>query len=224
MPSRQDGPPKADWVAAGLSALAAGGIEAVKVERLAASLGVSKGPFYWRFRDRVELFEAIIEFWKRDFTTGLIEQVCHFDDPRTRLIALAELAVEPNAGSLDVAKTECALRAWAGQDPLPRAAVREVDDMRIGHLTAELKLLGAPEPLAEQLSRGIYLALLGLYTVRQYTPELADDQSYLTAVSIAIDAAEKADFPPPAGVGMRRRIDLPLTVVHETGRSSGRQP
>lgn len=195
MPGRQDGPSKADWVAAGLSALAVGGIEAVKVERLAASLGVSKGPFYWRFRDRVELFEAIIDFWKRDFTTGLIEQARHFDDPRARLMALAELAIEPNAGSLDVAKTECALRAWAGQDPLPQAAVREVDDVRIRHVTEELKLLGAPDPLAEQLSRGIYLALLGLYTVRQYTPEVADDQSYLTVVTIAIDAAEKAHLP-----------------------------
>lgn len=55
MADKQDGPTKADWVAAGLSALTAGGIEAVRVERLAVILGVSKGPFYWRFKNRGEL-------------------------------------------------------------------------------------------------------------------------------------------------------------------------
>jgi AcrR family transcriptional regulator len=190
MAEGRDGPTKSDWVAAGLSALASGGIESVRVERLAVTLGVSKAPFYWRFKDRGELLEAIIEFWKRDFTAGLIEQTAHFDTPRERLEALAELAALPTSGSLDVAKTECALRAWASQDALPRAAVREVDAMRIKHLTKELKLLGAPQRLAEQLARAIYLALLGLYTVRQYTPELADDQSYLTAVRVALDAAQ----------------------------------
>ncbi|RVI81920.1 TetR/AcrR family transcriptional regulator [Sinorhizobium meliloti] len=190
MADKQDGPTKADWVAAGLSALTAGGIEAVRVERLAVILGVSKGPFYWRFKNRGELLEAIIEFWKRDFTADLIEQTSHFDTPRERLEALAELAVVSTSGALDVAKTECALRAWAAQDPLPRAAVREVDAMRTKHLTEEFKLLGAPHPLAEQLAKAIYLALLGLYTVRQYTPELADEQSYLTAVRIALDAAQ----------------------------------
>lgn len=120
MADKQGGPTKADWVAAGLSALTAGGIEAVRVERLAVILGVSKGPFYWRFKSRGELLEAIIEFWKRDFTADLIEQTSHFDTPRKRLEALAELAAVSTSGALDVAKTECALRAWAAQDPLPR--------------------------------------------------------------------------------------------------------
>lgn len=160
------------------------------MERLAVILGVSKGPFYWRFKNRDELLQAIIEFWKRDFTANLIEQTSHFDTPRERLEALAELAVVSTSGALDVAKTECALRAWAARDPLPRAAVREVDAMRTKHLTEEFKLLGAPHPLAEQLAKAIYLALLGLYTVRQYTPELADEQSFLTGVRIALDAAQ----------------------------------
>jgi AcrR family transcriptional regulator len=205
MAEGRDGPTKADWVAAGLSALASGGIESVRVERLAVTLGVSKAPFYWRFKDRGELLEAIIEFWKRDFTASLIEQTAHFDTPRERLEALAELAAVSTSDSLDVAKTECALRAWASQDALARAAVREVDAMRVKHLTKELKLLGAPQRLAEQLARAIYLALLGLYTVRQYTPELADDQSYLTAVRVALDAAQIQ--PRRSGVrGPKRRL------------------
>lgn len=35
------------WVAAGLTTLAAKGLDAVRVERLAADLKVTKGSFYW---------------------------------------------------------------------------------------------------------------------------------------------------------------------------------
>ena len=43
---------RADWIHAGFAMLAAGGIDAVRVERLAAVLKVTKGSFYWHFRDR----------------------------------------------------------------------------------------------------------------------------------------------------------------------------
>jgi AcrR family transcriptional regulator len=192
MAKRLVGPSKEDWVGAGLTALIQGGVESVRVERLAASLGVSKGPFYWRFRNRDELLNAIIEFWRRDFTTLLIDQTREFATPRERLVALAELSLVPRMGGVDVARAECALRAWAARDPMPRAAAAEVDAARIDHLTKEFSLAGAPQPLAGQLAKAVYVALLGLYMLRQYTPELADDQSFLTAVETALDVAEAA--------------------------------
>lgn len=104
-----------------------GGIEAVKVEKLATALGISKGPFYWRLANRCELLDAIIDFWKRDLTESLIDETRHLDTPEKRLRALAEAALVSRKGQLDVAKMECALRAWAATDELPRKAVREVD-------------------------------------------------------------------------------------------------
>ncbi|TIM11109.1 TetR/AcrR family transcriptional regulator [Mesorhizobium sp.] len=192
MAQRSAGPSKEDWVGAGLTALIEGGIESVRIERLAVSLGVSKGPFYWRFKNRDELLKAIIEFWKRDFTTLLIDQTREFATARERLVALAELSLVQRMGSVDVAQAECALRAWAARDPMPRAAAAEVDAARIDHLTKEFALAGAPQPLAGRLAKAVYVALLGLYMLRQYTPELADDQSFLTAVETALDAAEAA--------------------------------
>ena len=41
-----------DWVAAGLAELAKGGVDSVRVEVLAERLGVTKGGFYRRFKDR----------------------------------------------------------------------------------------------------------------------------------------------------------------------------
>jgi AcrR family transcriptional regulator len=191
MVQKNEGPSRQAWVAAGMSALVSGGIEAVKIERLAAALGISKGPFYWRFADRGELLAAMIDFWKRELTESLIEQTRHHNTPERRLRALAEESLIPNVGQLDIAKAECALRAWAATDALPRAAVREVDTRRISHVAGEFVLIGAPSKLAEQLSRAIYIALLGLYTVRQYTPELADDRAFMMAINIAIREAKR---------------------------------
>ena len=53
-----------DWVTAGLAELAKGGIDGVRVEVLAERLGVTKGGFYRRFRDRRALLNAMLETWR----------------------------------------------------------------------------------------------------------------------------------------------------------------
>ena len=55
----------ARWVEAALAELAQGGIERVRVEVLAKALGVTKGGFYRRFKDRRALLDALLETWTR---------------------------------------------------------------------------------------------------------------------------------------------------------------
>ena len=50
--------PREAWIEAALQALATGGPDAIRVEALAASLGVSKGGFYWHFENRQALLDA----------------------------------------------------------------------------------------------------------------------------------------------------------------------
>ena len=47
-----------DWIRAAVARLSDLGIEAVRVEVLARDLGVSKGSFYWHFRNRIDLLEC----------------------------------------------------------------------------------------------------------------------------------------------------------------------
>src|SRR6201993_14421 len=57
---------RADWGRAAFARLAQDGIDAVRVEVLARDLHVSKGSFYWHFRDRDELAGAMLEQWEED--------------------------------------------------------------------------------------------------------------------------------------------------------------
>ena len=51
------------WIEAGPGRTGAAGVEGVRVEVLAKNLGVTKGGFYRRFRDRAALLEAMLQSW-----------------------------------------------------------------------------------------------------------------------------------------------------------------
>src|SRR6476659_6504897 len=84
---------RAAWVEAGLRALAEGGPDAVRVEALAESLGVTKGGFYGQFGDRNELLEAMLETWASAAVDEVIAEVeARGGDARTRLRRLFAIA------------------------------------------------------------------------------------------------------------------------------------
>ena len=49
------------WASEALKAMARGGVAAVAVEPLARALGVTKGSFYWHFKNRDALIAAALE-------------------------------------------------------------------------------------------------------------------------------------------------------------------
>ena len=57
--------PRTSWIEEGLRALGIGGPDAVRIEALAQTLGVSKGGFYWHFDDRRALLEEMLDTWER---------------------------------------------------------------------------------------------------------------------------------------------------------------
>ncbi|WP_457663525.1 TetR/AcrR family transcriptional regulator [Sinorhizobium medicae] len=177
-----------DWVLAGLAALAEGGIDSVRVERLAKSLNVSKGSFYWHFSDRSDLLSALLDLWEKDFTAQVIANVASQPTPRARLLALAEEALDASMDGVDVAQAEGAFSAWAVLDPAAAVRVRAIEAQRIGYLVRELSLMGADTAQAELLAKGIYLALLGVFAARRYNPALAEDAVFRRIVALALDA------------------------------------
>src|SRR5256885_12786828 len=67
--------PRTSWIQEGLRALGIGGPDAVRIEKLAQALGVSKGGFYWHFDDRGALLEEMLDAWERLVVDEVIERV-----------------------------------------------------------------------------------------------------------------------------------------------------
>src|SRR5262249_58535936 len=64
---------KSDWLRHGLKVLAREGPGALKVVPLAAGLGVSRGSFYWHFRDIGDFRAELLAAWRQTSTEQVIE-------------------------------------------------------------------------------------------------------------------------------------------------------
>ena len=78
--STQNQPPRQpvilrdDWIEKALDVLTAQGIHAVQITTLAKAFGVTRGGFYWHFKSREDLLDAILAEW-RARNGGVFEEV-----------------------------------------------------------------------------------------------------------------------------------------------------
>lgn len=151
--------PKLDrkaWISKGLEVLAVSGVEAVRVEPLAKMMQVTKGSFYWHFKNRAELLSAILAEWVNQETESIIERVEQADGtPREKLLYLFELAVQ------DDMQAERAIRAWATRDLSALETLHEVDQRRISYTQGLFVNVGFSLTEALVRARLVYYALIG---------------------------------------------------------------
>jgi AcrR family transcriptional regulator len=149
------------WVVAGLAALTAGGVEAVRVEVLARDLGVTKGGFYWHFTDRRELLDAIVAYWETIATVDVITAVeARGGTPAERLRRLVSLCFR--GGGVD--QMENALRRWGSTDPSVHPVLERVDKARLAYVADLLVAHGHSAATARDRARMLYLTMIGEFT------------------------------------------------------------
>ena len=118
------------WIEAGFAELAHAGVEGVRVEVLAKNLGVTKGGFYRRFRDRAALLEAMLTNWSAGRIAAVAAQTSLDGvSARERLRAVIKLYSERM--NTDAMAIELAIRQWARSDEKAAAEVANVDAARL---------------------------------------------------------------------------------------------
>jgi AcrR family transcriptional regulator len=143
-----------DWIRAAQARLARSGVESVRVEVLARDLGVSKGSFYWHFRDRSELLEKLLARWEDGELRWLSAE--EGAAAPTRWANFIERAADPER-----MRVEIAVRAWARGDELVAARVAAIE-MRKARLIANvLRDVGFTQPAADSASEVVLLICLG---------------------------------------------------------------
>src|SRR3954471_1836971 len=152
--------PRSAWVEAALQALASGGPEAVRIEALAASLGVSKGGFYWHFADRRALLDELLDTWEKAVVEDVIARVeSQPDDPRAKLQHLFELAP-----TVDF-PVELAIRDWSRRDGEVAKRMRRIDNRRMAYLRSLFGQLSLSENDAEARSMLAFSLFVGSYFI-----------------------------------------------------------
>jgi AcrR family transcriptional regulator len=155
-----------DWARAALEAMAAGGLEAVAVEPLARTLGVTKGSFYWHFPNRDALVQRALELWEREETEDIIQRVDRESDAYARIVKLFKAA---NSGYRS-GRLYLALVA-ASERPDVNAAVRRVAQRRLSYLHACYRALGMSQAEARRWSTFAYATFMGNLQLRRDVPD-----------------------------------------------------
>ncbi|HEV7398681.1 MAG TPA: TetR/AcrR family transcriptional regulator [Solirubrobacterales bacterium] len=152
--------PRDAWVDAALQALASGGPDAVRIEALAACLGVSKGGFYWHFKDRRALLDEMLDRWQKDMVEDVIANVeSQPADPRAKLQQLFELA-----STVDFA-VELALRDWSRRDSEVAERLQRIDSQRMEYLRLLFGQFCADENDVEARSMLAFSLFVGSYFI-----------------------------------------------------------
>jgi AcrR family transcriptional regulator len=122
--------PRSKWIEEGLRALAAGGPDAVRIEPLAQTLGVTRGGFYWHFSDRRALLEEMLDTWERESTDEVLERVERKGgDARTKIRRAGALTFSDWLLPIDLA-----VRDWSRREPTVAERLRRVDNRRMDYL------------------------------------------------------------------------------------------
>jgi AcrR family transcriptional regulator len=152
--------PRRAWIDEGLRALAAGGPDAVRVENLAKTLGVTKGGFYGYFPDRGALLDEMLDTFEREGVDAIIDIVeAAGGNARERLTTLFSLA--SSDAIADLISLELAVREWARRDAAAAEHLRRIDNRRMEYMRS-LFAQFCPDPdeveLRCTLTAALYIA------------------------------------------------------------------
>ncbi len=148
------------WIRGAIDVVAVDGMDGLRVEVLAKKLGVTKGSFYWHFKDRRDLVDAVLDTWRQGRIRDIQKQTAA--EPGKELEALNHtIEVYAAAKNRKGIAIEAAIRMWARQDAPTAAVVEEVDATRLDCTRALFVALGLPEAEAKARSVLLYAYVFG---------------------------------------------------------------
>ncbi len=135
------------WLKAAYDVLTESGVEAVKIMPLAQRLGLTRSGFYWHFKDREALLDAMIRHWENKNTGNLV----------TRCEAYAETICEAIFNLFDCwldnelfdSRLDLSIRNWARNDPALQERLARADHRRTEAMQAMFERFGFDTAEAE---------------------------------------------------------------------------
>lgn len=176
------------WLDAARQALIEEGTAGVEINKLAKRLGVSRGGFYWFFKNRQQLLDELLAYWART-GTHVFERVLELgggdgfrDYQALTDLWIAEKDYDP--------RWDGAVRDWARTSRVVRKAVEAVDRKRIAVIEKMCHHFGYEGMDAHIRARVIYYHQIGYYAlgVRESRMQRSKLLPYYQRVLIGHDA------------------------------------
>ena len=152
------------WLDAAKQTLLETGLDAVKIQPLASRLNISRTSFYWFFKDRNALLEALLEDWETK-NSGAFITACnaYAETPSEAILNLIGVFLDPEQFEPGL---DFAIRSWAHQSNDVMARVNAADETRLAAIRSLFERFGYAEDDADTRARTVYLTQIGYISMQ----------------------------------------------------------
>ncbi len=152
------------WLQAAYDTVIETGVDAVRIQPLAKKLKLSRTSFYWFFKDRNELLNALLKMWRDKNTGNLVAR----SEAYAETIAEAILNIFDCWLNQDLfdSQFEFAVRSWALQSPEVADQISLADETRLDALQKMFIRFGFDCQKADVRARTIYLTQIGYISMK----------------------------------------------------------
>ena len=182
------------WLEAAYQLLIEGGIDNVRILSLAKMLKLSRTSFYWFFKDREALLDALLLLWQEKNTSSLLRQA------QAPAASLADATLNLFDCWLDNklfdSILEHAIRSWGVQSPAVAQALKKADTLRMEAIKLMFIRHGSEPLVADVRSRALYLTQIGyisMNTQEDTATRLLRVPSYVAIFSGALPSQQELE-------------------------------
>jgi AcrR family transcriptional regulator len=152
-----------DWLDLALSVLAREGVDHVTVLALSERLDVSRSSFYWYFKNRDELLDALLDRWDKLNTCSIVaEAQASAATVNEAVCNVFRCWVNPAIFS---PRLDFAMREWARRSAPVRKALDHADGVRTDAVKALFMRFGYEDEDAFVRARVLYYMQIGYYAL-----------------------------------------------------------
>lgn len=154
---------RGDWLNAARDLLISDGVSEVKVLSMGQSLSVSRSSFYWYFKSRKDLLDALLAEWESENTAVLVRHAGMPAETITGAVCnLFRCFVDPELFNHQL---DFAVREWARRDGHVRRVIDLGDRHRRMAITAMFERYGYGAYEADARARILYFMQIGYYAL-----------------------------------------------------------
>ncbi len=156
------------WIAAAIATLEKKGIANVKIDHLSKQLKVTRGSFYFHFKNLKDLFDSLLEEWRqrncKPFEALINQEV--IDGPAFfDAVTGVWIREDPFSPRLDLA-----IRDWARSSAVIARKVQAQDDFRMALLVRAFAVMGYDQDESLIRARITYFQQIGYYATHFKEP------------------------------------------------------
>ncbi|RBI84789.1 TetR/AcrR family transcriptional regulator [Rhodosalinus halophilus] len=157
-----------DWLNVARDILVSDGVSEVKVLAIGARLEVSRSSFYWYFKSRKDLLNALLDDWEARNTAVILRHCAMPADSITQAVCnFFRCFVDERLFDQGL---DFAVREWARRDGAVRKRIDLADQKRLGAVTAMFERHGYTPYDADARARILYFMQLGYHALDQTEP------------------------------------------------------